>query len=168
MVIKQNFNTSGVQTIQQQMIAIPQMLIMHYTEVMINADIEKDYEVYYKAFKHVYGLLSSYIPLEDRKGIQEDWNILLQALDLIEKASIADQSKEIAYTKLWRSFVEAHRFYLMKAYSKALYVVSDDAKLPIDILEFDVVANIIRSGFGNIKEEVLKDDGTTNTTSKPE
>jgi hypothetical protein len=166
MAMQQSFNTGGFQNTQQSMIAIPQMLIMNFTEKMIEYDLAGEYEKYYKTFKHLYGLLSSYVPTEDRKGIQDDWDSLYLAIDRIEKSTaISDKTKDMEYNKLYRSFVEAHRYYVMRAYSKALYIVNDDARLPIDKMEFDKLANIIRSGFGNVSPDDVKSPADIN---KPE
>jgi len=149
----------------QQSQASPFFLIMKTADTMIAADLENDPERYYKSFKHLYHLVETYIPMETRRDINTDWSSLFTAINDIDKVPddvMNDQLKRTSKNKLYYSFVEAHIYFAMKGYSKAIYTVFEDGRLPIDKLDFDIVTAAVR-GDGIKRLEMIPNGSATPT-----
>ncbi len=149
-------------------------LVLARVNKMANAEEKGDRKAFFVNFKWFLRLTLPYIPYENRVKIEEDWQKLKKAIQIIkENENLNEQTKEAYILDLENDFAETHLYYPMLALTKIGAIkYADEGTINFDIIDFEILKQTIRlplttgypSKLANKLEEKNKEVENANTT----
>jgi hypothetical protein len=121
-------------------------IVMQTIGKMRDAQARGDLASYWIYFDYALGLVSSYIEAPIAREIQNDYNILNEAIRKIEESNIAETSKKMHIEKLRANFADAHRFYVMNALNRiGVLKLEDEGVIDFSLFDMERTTRVVRN-----------------------
>lgn len=138
---------------------------------MRDAQAEERASQYWVYFEYGLGLVVSHLDFQLRGEIQQDYALLMAAIQKINSSKVNDASKKSLAIRLKEDFANAHRFYIMQALNRVGVVrIEDEGVIDFESTDIDTFTKVVRDSHTTSAVGAMKDvtENPTPLLVKPE